>query len=1288
MQGQQPDTALYRDPRRRKTTVDLMGWSAGIGGAAPGGSAQPAAVEATVEPAQATPAAVKLGWFNGVMVPVLLNIWGVIMFLRLGWVVGQAGTWGAVGIIVLANVVTGITALSLCAIATNGEVKGGGAYYLISRALGPAFGGTIGILFFIAQAIATSLYVIGFSESITDLMEMGGTSSFTGDSTYKNDLRVIGIGTCVVLLGVAMVGIGWYAKTQVGLLVILVLAITALFFGSFFPAVPDEGDNNSDGFIGYSSGLHSSSSYTHDFDSGAIEMYDFFTVFAVFFPAVTGIMAGANLSGDLKNPSHAIPKGTLGGIVFTFFSYVGLAILIGATCVPCVSPAIAAVNICQDVETSTGDMLQFGTKEWGDFLDGPPASLAHLYKEDVTSGSLYPEGGLIFNNLIMTSVAIWGPFVLTGIFAATLSSALASLVGAPRILQAVSKDELFPFRAINYFAQLPPLNSTPAGKAKKDDDVAGPKSPPRGTIAAGQAKAVPDSVAAVALGQAEDEDGAAAEGDENRESPEPKRGYVLTFVIACLAVLIGDLNAVAPLISNFFMISYALTNYACFAVTMSETPGWRPTFKYYNKWLSLIGAALCIAIMFAFDWLTSLISVVIAVLIFKYLEYTDPPKNWGPAADAARYLSALRSLYKLRKVKTDVEGRAHVKTYRPQYLVMVEDPRSDAGKSLVSFVSKLYKGRGIAFVTQVMTTSSMWEAGSGTPWDEASMSSIVADRVVSMVQRQRMRNQKLLDRAVVDADTSAPVMARWRGDEQPEAASAACLSDGSAAGPTPLPGGKGEYGQLGVHHVGNKGLTALALQTVQRELLHAEVVAAPSVRAGLLSLMQLSGVAAMRPNIVMVGYREGWWWRTPPATQQANARARLSVVSEDGSGGDATEEPEVTTVSVAAPRNASGRLGGVVAYEGLIYDAFMARKGVAVMRDTKCLMLDGYVPPKTSNKLQNFLPGPMAKCLGVVPPERVAVNQPQTADGTTVQNPTAATGGAERRLSVDLQNSRTPIVSAHGEEKTIDVWWLADDGGLAVLLPHLLRQNPQFAGHRLRVFTTGSPDSSNDATVAAHERSLRLGQLLAKLRFRSEALSMKLSVETVSDSSLEEFERIYPGMIDQRTVDKVRSTGAAAAAMPKGGSTVAPDGVDVGMEEVDEKAGAEGAAGGSAGSPANGDKVLLSGKKTSSTVEEGQGGVTNGDDVHAHRAWLQCEGSKMDKDMRRNLTRETMVLLRSMELIRSTSTDSSLVFIVMPIPRKNLPPGLYSSWMEVLSRGLPPTVLLRGNGDSVVTLGA
>ena len=233
-----PATVNYRTLNNRRAAVGELIDNEGQATLAPGKSSK------TADGAQPK----KLNWVNGVFIPVLLNIWGVIMFLRLGWVVGQAGLLAGTSIIILANVVTTITALSLCAICTNGEVKGGGVYFLISRALGPVYGGTIGLLFFVAQGVAVSLYVIGFAEAVVDLMQDRGLDYFTGDEI--NDTRVIGILTSIVLFLVSLVGIGWYAKTQTGLLVILIVAIMSVFIGAFLPQLPDEEKNLQNGFVG------------------------------------------------------------------------------------------------------------------------------------------------------------------------------------------------------------------------------------------------------------------------------------------------------------------------------------------------------------------------------------------------------------------------------------------------------------------------------------------------------------------------------------------------------------------------------------------------------------------------------------------------------------------------------------------------------------------------------------------------------------------------------------------------------------------------------------------------------------------------------------------------------------------------------------------------------------------------------------------------------------------------------------------------------------------------------
>lgn len=163
---------------------------------------------------------------------------------------------------------------------------------------------------------------------------------------------------------------------------------------------------------------------------------------------------------------------------------------------------------------------------------------------------------------VMEKISAWGPLVTGGIFAATLSSALASLVGAPKTFQALCKDNIFPY--IEYFG--------------------------------------------VGRGPGE----------------EPRRGYLLTFLIAGAFIAIGELNVIAPVISNFFLMSYALINYAVFAASLARSPGWRPSFKYYNMWASLVGAMLCVAIMFLINWWAALVSIVIVTALYKYVDYKKP----------------------------------------------------------------------------------------------------------------------------------------------------------------------------------------------------------------------------------------------------------------------------------------------------------------------------------------------------------------------------------------------------------------------------------------------------------------------------------------------------------------------------------------------------------------------------------------------------------------------------------------------------------------------------------------
>lgn len=110
---------------------------------------------------------------------------------------------------------------------------------------------------------------------------------------------------------------------------------------------------------------------------------------------------------------------------------------------------------------------------------------------------------------------------------------------------------------------------------------------------------------------------------------EPRRGYILTFLIAGAFIAIGELNVIAPVISNFFLMSYALINYAVFAASLGKSPGWRPSFKYYNMWVSLVGALVCIVIMFLINWWAALLTIVIIIALYKYVDYKKPEVGLG-----------------------------------------------------------------------------------------------------------------------------------------------------------------------------------------------------------------------------------------------------------------------------------------------------------------------------------------------------------------------------------------------------------------------------------------------------------------------------------------------------------------------------------------------------------------------------------------------------------------------------------------------------------------------------------
>jgi amino acid transporter len=295
----------------------------------------------------------KFGAFKGVFTPSILTILGVIMYLRLPWIVGEAGLIATIGIILVAHLISVSTGLSVASIATDKRVETGGTYFMISRSLGLPIGGTLGLALFVGLSFSVSLYLIGFSETFLTAM---------GLETTINNIRITGALTLLAVTILTFISTSLALKTQFVILAVMVLSLVSIFLGrhEFSPAEP-----------------------LIETASSAIP---WIVLFAVFFPAVTGFEAGVSMSGDLKDPKKSIPKGTILAILTGLVVYIALAFFFS--------------------HTVSRDMLR--------------------------------EPSVLYQ------ISLYSPLVVAGVWGATLSSALGSILGAPRILQATAIDRISP----------------------------------------------------------------------------------------------------------------------------------------------------------------------------------------------------------------------------------------------------------------------------------------------------------------------------------------------------------------------------------------------------------------------------------------------------------------------------------------------------------------------------------------------------------------------------------------------------------------------------------------------------------------------------------------------------------------------------------------------------------------------------------------------------------------------------------------------------------------------------
>ncbi|XP_027762656.1 solute carrier family 12 member 3 isoform X1 [Empidonax traillii] len=590
---------LKPEPGHLRPTVCDPQHSNGLPEAGP----EPGLEEAEGEPGRASVAEpVRFGWVKGVMIRCMLNIWGVILYLRLPWITAQAGialTWL---IILMSVTVTTITGLSISAISTNGKVKSGGTYFLISRSLGPELGGSIGLIFAFANAVAVAMHTVGFAETVRDLLQEH--NSLIVDPT--NDIRIIGVITVTVLLGISLAGMEWEAKAQILFFLVILVSFINYLVGTVIPA---SAEKQAKGFFSYRADI-----FAQNFvPNWRGPEGSFFGLFSIFFPSATGILAGANISGDLKDPAVAIPKGTLMAIFWTTVSYLVLSATIGAC-------------VVRDASGSLNDSVAVGSPG----CEGLACGFGWNFSACAQRQSC--RYGLSNYYQSMSMVSGFGPLITAGIFGATLSSALACLVSAPKVFQCLCRDQLYPL--ISFFGKGYGRNS------------------------------------------------------------EPIRGYMLTYVIAIGFILIAELNAIAPIISNFFLCSYALINFSCFHASITNSPGWRPSFRYYSKWAALFGAAVSVVIMFLLTWWAALIAFGIVIFLLGYVLYKKPDVNWGSSMQASSYNMALSYSVGLSEVDE------HIKNYRPQCLVLTGPP--NFRPALVDFVGTFTKNLSLMLCGNVL----------------------------------------------------------------------------------------------------------------------------------------------------------------------------------------------------------------------------------------------------------------------------------------------------------------------------------------------------------------------------------------------------------------------------------------------------------------------------------------------------------------------------------------------------------------------------------------------------------
>ncbi|ORY79474.1 amino acid permease-domain-containing protein, partial [Protomyces lactucae-debilis] len=518
----------------------------------------------------------KLDTFKGVFMPTALNVLSILMFLRFSFIVGQAGFLGTMSLLIVSYALDLLTVMSISAISSNGTVRGGGAYYMISRTLGPEFGGSIGIVFYIGQVLNAGMNIVGFFEPLVD--NFGKSAHAEHGHGWLPDsfwfVFLYGSVMCLICSIVCTGGSKFFSRVSIVIFMLLGISTLSIPFSGIVRSIfglqahawqPSWETIRDNMFAHFTRGAAGSESTQRE---------TWRSIFGLLFPATAGIFAGSADSGQLKAPSKSIPRGTLYGLSLTFCLYTSVI-------------AVLAIGVPR----------------------------AHLYKDLI----------------ILQRINLTKYLVILGALSTATFSTLCGINGAAKMLQAIARDDAFPFLSVFKYG--------------------------------------------------------------TKATNEPLLAILITWLFTQL-VLFADINMIASAVTMTFLLTFAGINLACFLLDVSSAPNFRPSFQYYSWHTALLGFVWSFLTMFYVDGSIASAAFAFLATLFLMVHYFGAPKNYGDVSQALIY-------HQVRKFLLRLDSKEHVKFWRPQILLLVNDAR--ANLNLIKFCNALKKS-GLYILGHVLIT--------------------------------------------------------------------------------------------------------------------------------------------------------------------------------------------------------------------------------------------------------------------------------------------------------------------------------------------------------------------------------------------------------------------------------------------------------------------------------------------------------------------------------------------------------------------------------------------------------